>query len=180
MYREGHQLGIQGNREIEDLGDRAGLLGITSQSSEHGLLQAWHLGVEPGSRSTDVAALASDAISCSVFVPFAYSNRELRAYGISASTPDSVNSLSLLTRPPPRQTAFALRIIQRLPTVFRIHFNSATCIFLRLAIVAPASCPVAPKSRYCPADCFFSPLDSDAGQTAATSTMALAKAFGAS
>ena len=41
-------------------------------------------------------------------------HRVLKEYGVSASTPESVERLPLPARPVPRQTAFALRIMSRL------------------------------------------------------------------
>src|SRR5215211_951021 len=51
------------------------------------------------------------AISSSGLVPFSFSNLVLKEYGVSASTPESVERVPLPARPVPRQTAFALRII---------------------------------------------------------------------
>jgi hypothetical protein len=51
------------------------------------------------------------AMSSSGLVPFSFSNRVLKEYGVSASTPESVERLPLPARPVPRQTAFALRIM---------------------------------------------------------------------
>src|SRR6202035_3671456 len=51
------------------------------------------------------------AISSSGLVPFSFSTRVLKEYGVSASTPDSVERFPLPARPVPRQTAFALRIM---------------------------------------------------------------------
>jgi hypothetical protein len=44
-------------------------------------------------------------------VPFSFSKRVLKEYGVFASTPDSVESSPFPDRPLPRQTAAALRII---------------------------------------------------------------------
>src|SRR5271165_6998302 len=54
------------------------------------------------------------AINSSGFVPFSFSKRVRKEYGVSASTPESVERLPLPSRPVPRQTAFALRIMVRL------------------------------------------------------------------
>jgi hypothetical protein len=51
------------------------------------------------------------AINSSGLVPFSFSKRVLKEYGVSASTPESVERLPLPARPVPRQTAFALRIM---------------------------------------------------------------------
>src|ERR1700733_5095533 len=52
------------------------------------------------------------AISSSGFVPFSFSKRVLNEYGVLASTPESVERSPLPSRPVPRQTAFALRIME--------------------------------------------------------------------
>src|SRR5580693_5931441 len=57
------------------------------------------------------------AISSSGLVPFSFSNLVLKEYGVSASTPDSVETLPPPSRPLPRQTALALRIMRCLPAV---------------------------------------------------------------
>ena len=57
------------------------------------------------------------AINSSGLVPFSFSKRVLKEYGVSASTPESVERLPLPARPVPRQTAFALRIMSRLPVI---------------------------------------------------------------
>src|SRR5262245_1411528 len=51
-------------------------------------------------------------MSSSGLVPFSFSNRVLKEYGVSASTPESLERLPLPARPVPRQTAFALRIME--------------------------------------------------------------------
>src|SRR5947209_11945797 len=51
------------------------------------------------------------AISSSGLVPFSFSNLVLKEYGVSASTPESVERFPLPARAVPRQTAFALRIM---------------------------------------------------------------------
>src|SRR5437899_296555 len=51
------------------------------------------------------------ASSSSGLVPFSFSNLVLKEYGVSASTPESVERFPLPARPVPRQTAFALRIM---------------------------------------------------------------------
>src|SRR4029077_1692341 len=51
------------------------------------------------------------ALSSSGLVPFSFSNLVLNEYGVSASTPESVERWPLPARPVPRQTAFALRIM---------------------------------------------------------------------
>jgi hypothetical protein len=45
-------------------------------------------------------------------VPFSFSKRVLKEYGVSARTPESVDRLPLPARPVPRQTAFAVRITE--------------------------------------------------------------------
>src|SRR5215470_2825310 len=52
------------------------------------------------------------AMSVSGLVPFSFSKRVLKEYGVSARTPESVERLPLPARPVPRQTAFALRIME--------------------------------------------------------------------
>src|SRR5271157_3022704 len=52
------------------------------------------------------------AISSSGLVPFSFSKRVLKEYGVAASTPESVEMSPLPARPVPRQTAFALRIME--------------------------------------------------------------------
>src|SRR5271167_2902658 len=52
------------------------------------------------------------AINSSGLVPFSFSKRVLKEYGVSASTPESVDNLPSPARPVPRQTAFALRIMR--------------------------------------------------------------------
>src|SRR6266436_9184628 len=54
------------------------------------------------------------AINSSGLVPFSLSKRVLKEYGVSASTPESVESTPPPSRPVPRHTAFALRIMSRL------------------------------------------------------------------
>src|SRR6202453_4278843 len=51
------------------------------------------------------------AISSSGLVPFSFSKRVLKEYGVAASTPESVERLPLPSRPVPLHTAFALRIM---------------------------------------------------------------------
>src|SRR5258706_7997544 len=51
------------------------------------------------------------AINSSGLVPFSFWKRVLKEYGVSESTPESVERLPLPARPVPRQTAFALRIM---------------------------------------------------------------------
>src|ERR1700694_2039733 len=51
------------------------------------------------------------AINSSGFVPFSFSKRVLNEYGVSASTPDSLERLPFPARPVPCQTALALRIM---------------------------------------------------------------------
>src|SRR3984893_6749401 len=51
------------------------------------------------------------AINSSGLVPFSFSKRVLKEYGVSARTPESLERLPLPARPVPRQTAFALRIM---------------------------------------------------------------------
>src|SRR5438270_4853061 len=63
------------------------------------------------------------AISSSGLVPFSFSNLVLKEYGVSASTPESVERFPLPARPVPRQTAFALRII--------LHFLAVACLYPR-------------------------------------------------
>src|ERR1700678_1406808 len=67
------------------------------------------------------------AISSSGFVPFSFSKRVLKEYGVAASTPESVERLPLPSRPVPLHTAFALRIMLHL-----------------LAVVTSYSCPTWP------------------------------------
>src|SRR6202043_2987040 len=57
------------------------------------------------------------AINSSGLVPFSFSKRVLKEYGVSASTPESVERFPLPVRPVPRQTAFALRIMLHLLAV---------------------------------------------------------------
>src|SRR5262249_21944904 len=64
------------------------------------------------------------AISSSGLVPFSFSNRVLNEYGVSASTPESVERSPLPARPVPRQTAFALRIIETSTALSRHHAGS--------------------------------------------------------
>src|SRR4029077_20887102 len=66
------------------------------------------------------------AISSSGLVPFSFSNLVLKEYGVSASTPESVERFPLPARPVPRRTAFALPIMLHILAVacsklFRIH-----------------------------------------------------------
>src|SRR5262245_11891694 len=65
------------------------------------------------------------AINSSGFVPFSLSKRVLNEYGVCASTPESVERLPLPARPVPRQTAFALRIMECL--LCGGHFRCVTC-----------------------------------------------------
>src|SRR6266567_3925471 len=58
------------------------------------------------------------AISSSGLVPFSFSKRVLKEYGVFASTPESVERFPLPARPVPRQTAFALRIMDCLPAQY--------------------------------------------------------------
>ena len=53
-------------------------------------------------------------MSSSGLLPFSFSKRVLKEYGVFASTPESVERLPLPARPVPRQTAFALRIMSGL------------------------------------------------------------------
>src|SRR6202161_4862432 len=57
------------------------------------------------------------AINSSGLVPFSFSKRVRNEYGLSASTPESVERVPLPARPVPCQTAFALRIMVRLLAV---------------------------------------------------------------
>src|SRR5580704_18561471 len=52
------------------------------------------------------------AINSSGLVPFSSSKRVRNEYGVSASTPESVERVPLPARPVPCQTAFALRIME--------------------------------------------------------------------
>src|SRR5205807_3252396 len=68
------------------------------------------------------------AINSSGLVPFSFSKRVLKEYGVSASTPESVERFPLPARPVPRQTAFALRIMLHILAVAcsklsRIHLD---------------------------------------------------------
>src|ERR1700688_4561755 len=54
------------------------------------------------------------AINSSGLVPLSFSKRVLKEYGVSVSTPESVERLPLPARPVPRQIAFALRIMESL------------------------------------------------------------------
>src|SRR5260370_25305325 len=52
------------------------------------------------------------AINSSALVPFSFSNRVLNEYGVSASTPESLERLPLPARPVPCHIALALRIMR--------------------------------------------------------------------
>src|SRR5258707_12162416 len=52
------------------------------------------------------------AINSSGLVPFSFSNRVLNEYGVSASTPESLERLPLPPRPVPCHIALALRIMR--------------------------------------------------------------------
>src|SRR5580700_9959412 len=52
------QFGVQGDRGVEDLGDRAVLLGIAGHSNKRGFVQVWHFGAERQSRPADAETLA--------------------------------------------------------------------------------------------------------------------------
>src|SRR6478752_9971201 len=74
-------------------------------------------GVKPASCRPKASAIVKQpawaaAINSSGLVPFSFSKRVLKEYGVSASTPESLERLPLPERPLPRQTAFALRIIE--------------------------------------------------------------------
>src|SRR5438874_10418544 len=75
------------------------------------------VGVKPAIYSTNANDIVKHpacaaAISSSGFVPFSFSKRVLKEYGVFESTPESVERSPPPSRPVPRQTAFALRIIQ--------------------------------------------------------------------
>src|ERR1700738_1947546 len=63
------------------------------------------------------------AINSSGLVRFSFSKRVLKEYGVSASTPESVERLPLPSRPVPRHTAFALRIMLNLLAVVTSHLK---------------------------------------------------------
>src|SRR5205807_9276099 len=74
------------------------------------------VGVQPARCSLNASAMVKQpacaaAISSSGLVPFSFSNLVLKEYGVSASTPESVERVPLPARPVPRQTAFALWIM---------------------------------------------------------------------
>src|SRR5580704_18378863 len=52
------QFGVQGDRGVEHLGDRAVLLGIAGHSNKRGFVQVWHFGAERQSRPADAETLA--------------------------------------------------------------------------------------------------------------------------
>jgi len=80
----------------------------------------------PATGLTDIGTVADGynttavSINSSGLVPFSFSNRVLKEYGVCASTPESVERLPLPARPVPRQIARALRIMLRLPELVQL------------------------------------------------------------
>src|SRR5450631_3156912 len=67
------------------------------------------------------------AINSSGLVPFSFSKRVLKEYGVSASTPESVERFPLPARPVPRQTALALRIMLQILAVVSSKISQISC-----------------------------------------------------
>src|SRR5580698_912841 len=86
------------------------------------------VGVKPPACSPNASAMVKHpacaaAINSSGLVPFSFSKRVRNEYGVSASTPESVERVPLPARPVPCQTAFALRIMVRLLAVACSKFS---------------------------------------------------------
>src|ERR1700733_2693331 len=86
------------------------------------------VGVKPPACSPNASAMVKQpacaaAINSSGLVPFSFSKRVLKEYGVAASTPESVERLPLPSRPVPRHTAFALRIMLHLLAVATSHLK---------------------------------------------------------
>src|SRR5258707_13239834 len=85
------------------------------------------------------------AITSSGLVPLSFSNRVLNEYGVSTSTPESLERLPLPARPVPCHTALALRIMRfllansRLPQVDSFSTLCTSSFVERLASDVPSA-----------------------------------------